>query len=244
MTFVDHLFILIIAVMHPIAGYFSYNRLLRRIEAGEKIARASLYNMTIVGHWTLFAMALSIWLTAGRSLTALGFGLQVDARFLTGVLLTIVAIIALALQVRKVTLAETEELGKLRRQLGRVEAILPRNGNELGRFYGLSLTAGIVEEVLWRGFLIWYLGQFVPVWAAAAISAVGFGIAHAYQGAANVPRIIVVGALFAGLYLLTGSLWLPMLLHAAVDMLQGRAAYEIIQRADTGYLPPVDSVEA
>ena len=66
--------------------------------------------------------------------------------------------------------------------------------------------------------------------AAALLSAIGFGLAHAYQGLANVPRIIVVGGIFAGLYWLTGSLWLSMLLHAVVDMLQGRAIFGAMQR--------------
>ncbi len=41
-----------------------------------------------------------------------------------------------------------------------------------------------VEEVLWRGFLILYLSQFMPVWVAAVVSGVSFGLAHAYQGRA------------------------------------------------------------
>jgi membrane protease YdiL (CAAX protease family) len=94
----------------------------------------------------------------------------------------------------------------------------------------LSITAGIVEETLWRGFLFWYLGQFMPLWAAAIISAVGFGLAHSYQGLANVPRVAIVGAVFSGLYLLTGSLWLPIILHIAVDLLQGRMVFEVLRK--------------
>ena len=89
----------------------------------------------------------------------------------------------------------------------------------------MSITAGIVEETIWRGFLFWYFGQVMPLWAAAVLSAIGFGLAHAYQGFRAVPRIIAVGSIFVLLYLLTGSLWLSMLLHAIVDMLQGRAIF-------------------
>ena len=88
----------------------------------------------------------------------------------------------------------------------------------------------MVEETLWRGFLFWYLGQSMPIWVAAIISAVGFGLAHGYQGLANVPRVAFVGAVFSGLYLLTGSLWLSIILHAAVDLLQGRMAYDVMRR--------------
>ena len=61
---------------------------------------------------------------------------------------------------------------------------------------------------------------------------IGFGLAHAYQGIQNLPKITIVGAIFAGLYVLSGSLWLPMVLHAAVDVLQGRAVYEALRRID------------
>ena len=113
---------------------------------------------------------------------------------------------------------------------GAVFLLVPRNGSELARFNVLSVTAGIVEETLWRGFLIGYLGQFMPVWAAAIISAIGFGVAHGYQGLANIPRITLVAAVFAGLFVLTGSLWLSIILHAAVDLLQGRLAYDVSRR--------------
>ena len=73
----------------------------------------------------------------------------------------------------------------------------------------------------------------MPVWAAAVISAVGFGVAHAYQGKENVPKIIAVGAVFVTVYLVSGSLWLPIVLHAAVDLFQGRTVYEVIKRDET-----------
>jgi membrane protease YdiL (CAAX protease family) len=234
MTPIDHIFALIVVVIHPIAGYFSYQRLLRRIEAGEKIARATIYGSTMLGHWALFAMAIAIWYWAGRPADVLGFDLQLDAAFLIGTVLTLVIIGFFLHQVRQVVNAGDDEIRKFRAQLGNLEVLLPANGNELGRFYGLSLTAGIVEETIWRGFLLWYLIQFMPVWAAAAISAIGFGLAHAYQGAANIPKVTLIGAVFVGLYLLTGSLWPAMILHAALDILQGRAAYEVVHRTATG----------
>ena len=232
MTAIDHLFVFVIAIVYPIAGYISFNRLLRKIAAGEHIDRANLYTVTIMGHWTLFGMLMAIWLATERSWDAIGFGLTTDTWFLVGAALTVIGIVLLVLQLRQVATADTAEITKICGQIGKLKFIIPRNGNELGRFYALSLTAGIVEEALWRGFMIWYLAQVMPVWAAAVISALGFGLAHAYQGAGNLPRVTLVGAAFVALYLLTGSLWLPMVLHAAVDILQGRVAYEVIRRAD------------
>ena len=232
MIIIDHLLFLVLTVVHPVAGYISFRRLLKRVEAGEHVPRTTIYDSTMIGHWILFGVTIAIWAGADRDWQWLGLGGTLDSRFFAGAILTLIGIAFLVLQVRQAAGARTDELEVTRAQIGKLEFIIPRNGNELGRFYGLSLTAGIVEEVLWRGFMIWYLDQFMPLWGAAVISTVGFAAAHAYQGAANLPRILLVGAVFAGLYLLTGSIWLSIVLHAAVDMLQGRTAYEVFRRLD------------
>jgi membrane protease YdiL (CAAX protease family) len=50
------------------------------------------------------------------------------------------------------------------------------------------------------------------------IAALAFGLAHAYQGRAGVLTTGVLGGVMAALYLQTGSLLLPVLLHAAIDL--------------------------
>ena len=232
MLILDHLLFLVLAVAHPVAGYLSFQRLLRRVEAGEHVSRSMIYDSTIVGQWFLFGLTVVIWAGAGRDWAWLGLDGPLDGRFFAGVILALIAIGLLVLQVKQIANATTDELEHTRSQLGKLEFIIPRNRGELRHFYRLSLTAGIVEEVLWRGFMIWYLNQFMPLWAAATLSTIGFAAAHAYQGAANVPRITLVGAVFAGLYLLTGSVWVSIVLHAAVDILQGRTAYEVLHRLE------------
>ena len=230
MTIVDHLYFLLIAIAAPVVGYISFQRLLRRIRAGATISPAHLYKFTMMSHWALFALLLALWAASGRAWADLGFGFEFNTRFIVGTALTAGMIVVFMLQLRLIDRANEEDLGNL-------QFLFPRTRGELRGFYGLSVTAGIVEEALWRGFLFWYLGHFMPLWAAAIVSAVGFGFAHAYQGLAAVPRIMLVGLVFAGLYLLTGSLWLPMILHALVDLLQGRAVYGMLQRSGSVSTP-------
>ena len=244
MTLLDHGIIFVIAIVYPVAGFIGFRRLLQRVAAGESVNRSQLYRNTALGHWTLFFVCIAIWAGAGRPWAALGFSLQLDLWFALGAALTVAGIVVLVMQLRQVRSASTDEIDSTREKFGKLSIILPQNGNELARFYGLSITAGIVEEVLWRGFLIWYLGQFMPLWAAAIISAIGFGLAHAYQGLAQLPQITAVGAAFSGLYLLTGSIWLPIVLHAAVDILQGRLAYDVLYRSIIGSGPSSDDDES
>lgn len=229
MTLLDHGFVFIFVIVFPIAGFFGFHRLLRRADAGESVNRSQLYRNTSIGHWTLFLMCMALWAGEARLWAALGFALQLDLQFALAAILTALGIAVLLMQSRQVKAATQEEITGIKRRFGRLAIIMPRNGNELARFYGLSITAGIVEEILWRGFLIWYLSQFMPLWAAALVSTLGFAMAHAYQGLSHLPQITAVGAAFAGLYLLAGSIWLPIILHAAVDIVQGRLAYDVIR---------------
>jgi membrane protease YdiL (CAAX protease family) len=232
MTIFDHLFVFVFVIIYPIAGYIGFKRLLKRVAGGATINRGDMYRTTAIYHWTLFLVALILWSNSARPWSGLGIEVVVDGWFLAALGLTSAAIVSLVVQVRQVATAGQADVAKLRAQFGKLALIIPQNGNELARFNLLSITAGIVEELLWRGFLIWYLGQFMPLWAAAIISGVGFGLAHAYQGLEHLPKLALVGCVFAGLYLLSGSIWLPMILHAALDILQGRLAYNVISRSD------------
>lgn len=234
MTLLDHGFVFIIAIIYPIVGFISFRRLLRRVAAGEKVNRSDLYRNTFFSHWTLFFIFIALWANSARPWPAIGISLELDLWFAIGVILTILGIVGLVMQNRQVKAATPEELAGIRKRLGSISIMIPQNGNELARFYGLSITAGIVEEILWRGFLIWYFSQFMPLWAAALLSTIGFGLAHAYQGIAQLPHITAVGAAFAVLYLLSGSIWLPIILHAAVDILQGRLGYDVMYRSIIG----------
>ena len=71
----------------------------------------------------------------------------------------------------------------------------------------LSITAGVVEEIVYRGFVLWYLANFMPLWAALLLSSVFFGLGHSYQGKSGALRTGLVGLVFAILYVMSGSIW-------------------------------------
>ena len=73
-----------------------------------------------------------------------------------------------------------------------------------------------------------YLGQFLPLWAVVLVSSIGFGLAHSYQGASGVVRVTLIGLAFGVFYALTGSIWLAMLAHAVLDILQGAYILEVL----------------
>ena len=240
MNLFDHTLVFLFAIVYPVASFISFRRLLRRVAEGESVNRSELYRNTFIGHWSFFLILMVAWAAMGRPWSALGISLNVDIWFGIGALLTVLGIVALIMQIRHVRALSQDKVLEYREKIGHLSIMIPQNGNELARFYGLSVTAGIVEEIVWRGYLIWYLSQFMPVWAAAIVTTVGFGLAHAYQGPSQLPHITAVGAAFAGLYLLTGSIWLPIILHTAIDVCQGRLAYDVMFRSAVGENSPPD----
>ena len=98
--------------------------------------------------------------------------------------------------------------------------LFPATPRERRWWMVVAVTAGICEEVLFRGFLLYYLrsGWGLALAAAIVVSSLIFGMQHLYQGAKGVVATTLGGAMFALLFVISGSLLLPILLHAAMDL--------------------------
>ena len=107
--------------------------------------------------------------------------------------------------------------------IGDIRAILPRNRAELPYGAALGLTAGIVEELLFRlalPALLFGVLDGVPGAGPLAfgIAALLFGALHLYQGPLGILFSFILGLLFTVLYIVTGSILAPIALHALVDL--------------------------
>jgi membrane protease YdiL (CAAX protease family) len=107
--------------------------------------------------------------------------------------------------------------------IGDIRALLPRNRGELPYGAALGLTAGIVEELLFRlalPALLFGVLQAVPDAGALAfgIAALVFGALHIYQGPLGILFAFILGLLFTLLYLVTGSILAPIALHVLIDL--------------------------
>ena len=103
-----------------------------------------------------------------------------------------------------------------------MQLMLPRGVAEIATWIALSVTAGICEETIFRGYL---QRQFMALTKSAPagilISAVAFGAAHAYQGPRFVVLISLFGAMFGILAYWRGSVRPGMIAHAWQDSLGG-----------------------
>jgi membrane protease YdiL (CAAX protease family) len=81
-------------------------------------------------------------------------------------------------------------------------------------FAASALVAPFAEETLFRGVIFGGLAQRLPLWSAAALSALLFALFH---GLGVVPPIFVLGVGLAYVYARTGTIWASMTTHALVN---------------------------
>ena len=238
MTLLDHLFALILLVGLAVsAAWNAWNmaRLARRI-ADDPNARTNEYLWTIAIEWGLTLALLAWWQWAARPLPALGVVLPEGTGAWWTLLVCTGGIGFYAQQARTVA-ASPDAQASLRKQLEsqpNVRMILPVTVREARVFGGVAITAGICEEVLYRGYLLWYLQSLGLGRGAVAVAIVAFGLAHVFQGIRGMVGTGVMGAVFMGLYLLTGSLVAPIVLHATVDLANGLMAYRTLSAHGNG----------
>lgn len=90
---------------------------------------------------------------------------------------------------------------------------------------GLSMVAGIYEEIVFRGFVLRRLCVALGArseWTAlgaAVLAALPFALAHGYQGPLGVLQSFVAGVCFGTLAVLSGGIRAAIVAHAAVDVL-------------------------
>jgi membrane protease YdiL (CAAX protease family) len=105
-----------------------------------------------------------------------------------------------------------------------VRFLAPEGSTESVLWIAVSLTAGVCEETIFRG----YLQKQLIAWtgnapAGVLLSAAAFGVGHIYQGAKATVVIGVYGLLFGILAQLRRSVRPGMMAHALHDTVSGLA---------------------
>jgi uncharacterized protein len=105
-----------------------------------------------------------------------------------------------------------------------ISAIAPQSLVQLLVWIALCVTAGMVEEFVFRGYL---LQQFAAIrgniWIGVVCSSLLFGCAHGYEGIGGMLAITAYGAMFCVLAIYRRSLRAGMMAHAWHDSLAGVA---------------------
>jgi membrane protease YdiL (CAAX protease family) len=91
--------------------------------------------------------------------------------------------------------------------------------------FGAGISAGFVEEFIFRGVLFRWIEEFAGSWAALFVTSALFGLAHISNDNASLFSSFTIaveaGLMLGGAYMLTRALWLPIGIHFGWNMTQG-----------------------
>lgn len=219
-TIWDSLFALALFVVFPIYSRFTIDEVLNDIREGGETVRINTYKQVIVT-WVLFSACLiGLWFVLDRPWAELGIRGADPMRQVIGLGIAAFVVAVVVLPIRSL-LKSGDGRSTMDEQLGGMALFMPSSRNEEKWFKGVSVSAGLTEELIFRGYLLWYLQHFVNIWWAAAGAIVLFGLAHLYQGLKMLPGILMISAVAVFLYLYTQSLLIPIVFHIAIDAFQG-----------------------
>lgn len=225
----DHALFALLLLATLVEWRWTWPRFLERLAAGVPQVRARLYRVVVLGQWLLALSVLAYWAWRGRPWDWLLLGSSTPLRL--GIGMAAAFLLAGFLYWQRVQVLRSEDaIARVRPQLDSVAPLLPHTAGEMRLFRVVSVTAGVCEETLFRGFLIWYFAVWMGPIPAAILSSVVFGFGHLYLGRMHVLKTGLAGLFFAFIALASASLWPAILIHAAMDWNSGEMGFGILSR--------------
>jgi membrane protease YdiL (CAAX protease family) len=228
----DLLFIVLLTVVLPLYAHFiDWPRLQGWLREIPDQARRRAYLGTMAQQWVLVGVVAVFWRRFGRSGAALRLVPPTGWRL--GLALGVVALLVLQqIQTVRAVSRSAKSRARVRSQVGVFADIVPHTRAEAVLSMPLALTAGICEEVLFRGYLLWALAPLLTAWGAAVVAVVVFGLLHSYQGRKGGVRTGLVGLVMTILVAVTRSLYPAMVVHALIDVGGLLACYIALRERD------------
>jgi len=213
--------LILLAILAGVAVLGAMNRVGSAAPAGSHVP---LYLSLLVSEWLLFRYALVGLKRAGTPFSEIvGEGWRSPRAWLIALGIGAVAWLGLGvLDTGLKHLISAAGLPVVADNARTTAAVRPHGALETFLWVLLSISAGVCEEFVFRGYLLrqfsaWFGGRG---WGLVASSIV-FGIGHAYQGLAPVLLIIGLGFGFGAVALLTRRLAPGMAGHAIMDIVAG-----------------------
>ncbi len=219
-------------IYEPIIGYFDFQKFKVDVRENQN-ARLKYYKNSIIGLWipTVFILFLVFF----TELTLKDIGLSVPSintktlgPWITYSVFAIVFLYLFGILYYSIGYHFSDKIKtkfaqekKREWEKNSFSEILPVTNKEKRIWNYVSLTAGVTEEIIYRGFLIFALTYLFPnfsVWLIIIFSSSLFGLAHTYQGfKTGVLRTTIFGVIFSILYIGIGSILLLVVLHVLID---------------------------
>lgn len=212
----SHVLVAYMVLAWPWLGRRRYRALRTKLMAGAPAARIVVYRRMLLHQAAIVLVVMIIMWVGSIPPESLGLAMATPAGTQVRFVLILLAVIGIS-----GLFFHWKGDRFVKRMLEMAVAILPTTAIERWWFAALSIGAGVSEELLFRGFLLYYVARHLPGlhwWPELLIASAVFGLAHLFQGWRGILATGVLGAVFGLIYAVTDSLFAPIVIHAAIDL--------------------------
>ncbi len=213
--------LLLLVVVFPLLGIWDRRLLMRRIDEGDTEVRVKFYKGVLKMQWPLTIGLLTWWLLSGNGLASIGLIPVAQGWQWLAIGLGFFALLAQVAHLASVS-RNSDQLLAIKEQMGGLSNFAPQTQTESRLYDMVSVTAGVCEEILYRGLLLVTLASLVGTWPAVVLTSLVFGLAHSYQGISGIAKTGFTGLVLALLTVFSGSLFIAIVLHTVIDLTSGR----------------------
>lgn len=188
-------------------------------EKRDSFSRLNYFKFVIWSEWIVVLLILTfVLLSSNLDFASIGFTIPENIEKFYGMFIGfIIGVTFLVFILMKLPFYKK----RTEKQVESIDYLLPTTKIERKWSIFVAITAGICEEIIYRGFVIHYLSSLpldLEKIHLLILSAIIFGFAHIYQGWKGFLFTGLIGFVFARIYLETGSLLFPIILHIIIDM--------------------------
>ncbi len=182
----------------------NFYRNLKKSLTKDTSARLLFYRTQVLWEWSWVVLIIIIFIPRPEPLLQLG----ITVPGLLGWIIMVGLLLGVALSTWLIR-RSPGALQNMQRSLESSAVLLPSTSQERKWFAIAAITAGICEELLYRGFLLNFLAITFPgldFLLASIISGIVYGLSHAYMGGRGILQNSLNGFSFAVVYFLSGNL--------------------------------------
>jgi membrane protease YdiL (CAAX protease family) len=219
MAFISFLLMQLLAAYTVLVEPFlrtNFYRMLKKQLNIDTHARVLFYRTQVIWEWSWVVVLILIVAPIPQPFTWIGFTLPNQFGWI------VLAALVLGLGLSTVLLRRNPgAMAAMQRSLEASSILLPATSTERKWYAVAGITAGICEELLYRGFLMRYIHSTFPTldWLFMAIlSGIIYGLSRAYQGLKGISQTALTGFSFAIVFYLSGSLLPAMVFHALAEL--------------------------
>ena len=188
------------------------------------IPKRKIYQSILVSDWSLVCILIVLWWTLDFQFKHLFYfeGVKETSIFMENRELVVGLIVGVIVGIVIVPFfMKSKKSNKMDASLEQIDFMLPKTVKQRITFFFIALTAGVCEEIIFRGAVTYFFMNLpfgLPLWMIGITGAIIFGIAHWYQGISGILSTGFLGFILFIVFIQTGSLLVPIIIHFIIDV--------------------------